>query len=116
LPDRSGPNDGNGRTAGGGATAADLPTALMRRVPVRPEAYQRWLTVWNELHHSDSEAMDLAVLADRHGFSVRQVEFIRRAGQAHLLDSPTPPTRRGTTTINLGRERERPPSTPQRPR
>jgi len=75
------PSPGNGRPA-------RVPVDLMRRIPIDEGAYQRWLAVWAELRHG---ATDLKDIAARHAFSRRQIEWIRRAGQAGLLDSPTPP-------------------------
>jgi hypothetical protein len=68
--------------------ANHLPVDLMRRIPVDPDAYKRWLNVWAELGRG---AADLKHVAHQHEFSVRTVEFVRRAGQAGLLDSPIPP-------------------------
>ncbi len=65
-----------------------LPVDLMRRIPVDPGAYQRWRAVWADLQH---DSADPASTADHHQLSVRQIQFIRRAGQAGLLDSPIPP-------------------------
>jgi hypothetical protein len=75
------------------SAAGEAPAALARRIPVRPEAYLRWLEVWNELRRNGGA--DLRALAARHDLSVRQVEFIRSAGKAHLLESPVPPARPG---------------------
>ena len=61
----------------------------MRRIPANAAAYQRWLDAWADLRAQDHP--DLTAVAQRHGFSKRQVEFIRRAGQIGLLDSPVPP-------------------------
>jgi hypothetical protein len=94
LVDADDPVSDNGGSAVRGPTAASLPAALMRRIPVRPDAYRRWLAVWDELR---GDAGDLAAVAGRHGFSIRQVEFIRRAGQAHLLDSDLPPALRAAS-------------------
>lgn len=68
--------------------AAALPADIMRRIPVEPAAYQRWLQVWADLRDG---ATDLAEIAQRHGFSERQIQWVRRAGQAGLLNSTTPP-------------------------
>jgi hypothetical protein len=68
--------------------AAALPADIMRRIPVDPAAYQRWLQVWADLRDGGT---DLAELAQRHGFSPRQIQWVRRAGQAGLLNSTTPP-------------------------
>ena len=82
----------------------ELPVELMRRIPVNTEAYQRWRDAWTELHTNgtshDGEApaeMDLNAVADRHGYTRRQIEHIRRAGQAGLLNSPIPPAVRLAT-------------------
>jgi hypothetical protein len=68
--------------------AAALPADIMRRIPVDPAAYQRWLQVWADLRDG---ATDLAEIAQRHRFSERQIQWVRRAGQAGLLNSTTPP-------------------------
>ena len=65
-----------------------LPADIMRRIPVDPAAYQRWLRVWADLR---DDTADLAEVAKRHGFSRRQIQWVRRAGQAGLLNSVTPP-------------------------
>jgi hypothetical protein len=85
------------------ANPAELPVDLMRRIPVQAEAYQRWLSAWGELR--DSPGGELKPVAERHRFSVRQLEFIRRAGEAGLLDSPIPPAVRLTTLTQAGRQR-----------
>jgi hypothetical protein len=71
--------------------ATVLPVDIMRRIPVDPTAYQRWLVAWADLRDGTT---DVATVANRHSFSKRQVQFIRRAGQAGLLDSITPPAMR----------------------
>jgi Protein of unknown function (DUF2637) len=68
--------------------ATALPTDIMRRIPVDLVAYQRWLRVWADLRDGTA---DLAQVAKRHGLSRRQIQFVRRAGQAGLLNSTTPP-------------------------
>jgi hypothetical protein len=65
------------------------PADLRRRIPANPSAYQRWRAVWHDLQHNHT---DPRVIADTHQISLRQLQFIRRAGQAGLLDSATPPT------------------------
>jgi hypothetical protein len=74
-----------------GNNAAHVPVDLMRRIPVDPERYRRWLDVWAHLR---SGTTNLNEVAQRHAFSRRQVEFVRRAGQAGLLNSPVPPALR----------------------
>jgi hypothetical protein len=69
-------------------SAVALPPDIMRRIPVDPAAYQRWLRVWADLQEGTA---DLAEVAKRHGFSRRQIQWVRRAGQAGLLNSTTPP-------------------------
>jgi hypothetical protein len=75
----------------GNRRSTHVPVDLMRRIPVDHVAYQRWLAVWAELRPADADLNDVAA---RHAFSKRQVEFVRRAGQAGLLDSPIPPALR----------------------
>jgi hypothetical protein len=74
------PTTGNGNVT--------LPVAIMRRIPVDLDAYQRWRLVWADLQQNRG---DLNGVAEHHHLSRRQVEFIRRAGQAGLLNSPLPP-------------------------
>jgi hypothetical protein len=88
----------------GGPAGADLPEALIRRVPARPAAYQRWVAVWEELRHEDG--IDLKALAERHCLSVRQIEHIRRAGKARLLESATPPALRANAASTGNGQRE----------
>jgi hypothetical protein len=68
-----------------------LPVDMMRRIPVDPAAYRRWLQVWADLRDAATDTVDLTEVAARHGFSLRQVQWVRRAGQAGLLNSPIPP-------------------------
>ncbi len=86
-----------------------VPVDLMRRIPIDADAYQRWLNVWAELRHGDADLKDVAA---RHHFSKRQVEFIRRAGQAGLLDSPIPPALRLAELATSGNGNLRDPATP----
>jgi len=79
-------------TGDGGAPADSSHEELLRRIPARPEAYRRWLAVWDEIRR-DWDA-DPQAIADRHHVSVRQVQFIRRAGKARLLESTSPPALR----------------------
>jgi Protein of unknown function (DUF2637) len=97
-------------TARAGPAPAVAPAALTRRIPARPEAYQRWITVWDELRRDGDT--DLPALAQRHDISVRQVEFIRRAGRAHLLDSTVPPALRDTATTTASNGHQPPPAKP----
>lgn len=64
-----------------------IPVDLMRRIPIDPTAYQHWQRVWAELRDG---ATDLDQLANAHGISRRQVEFIRRAGEKGLLRTVEP--------------------------
>jgi hypothetical protein len=102
LADRRTPETTTAQEAGGPpvvASASDLngrprdrpPVALMRRIPVDEEAYQRWLAAWSDLRH---DGTDPRAVADRHNVSLRQIQFIRRAGERGLLDSPIPPALR----------------------
>lgn len=69
-------------------TAADLPAM----VPTKPNAYQRWRTMWIEICQRPDDTNKL--LADDLDTSVRTVQRIRAVGAAGLLDSPKPPTAR----------------------
>jgi hypothetical protein len=66
-----------------------VPVDLMRRIPANADAYQRWRTAWADL--SEQDQPDLNAVAERHRFSKRQIEWVRRAGQLGLLNSPVPP-------------------------
>ena len=79
----------------------------MRRIPVDPAAYQRWLQVWADLRDV-TDTLDLADIAKRHGFSRRQIQWVRRAGQAGLLNSPTPPAVRMAELATNGNHHEPP--------
>jgi hypothetical protein len=68
----------------------EWPVDLLRRIPVKPDRYQRWQTAWADLQTNT----DPAEVAARHGYDLRTIQFIRRAGQAGLLTSPTPPAAR----------------------
>jgi hypothetical protein len=86
------PRDGDTAAAEGDTSAPqDWPVTLMRRIPVNPGPYRRWLTVWADLQAGES---DLRKLARRHHFDLRSVQAIRRAGQLGILDHPDPPARR----------------------
>jgi hypothetical protein len=65
-----------------------LPVELMRRIPVDADAYQRWLAVWDDLRR---DGADPRAVAEAHHISLRQTQFVRRAGEIGLLDSPVPP-------------------------
>ncbi|MEV7230901.1 DUF2637 domain-containing protein [Polymorphospora sp. NPDC051019] len=69
----------------------EWPVTLMRRIPVNPEPYQRWLTVWADLKAGHT---NLNELAQRHQLNLRSIQAIRRAGQLGILDHPDPPARR----------------------
>ena len=66
-----------------------VPVDLMRRIPVNADAYQRWRTAWDDLRRQTQP--DLTAVAQRHGFSKRQIQWVRRAGQLGFLNSPIPP-------------------------
>ncbi len=66
------------------------PVDLMKRIPVDADAYCRWLDVWADL----GAGTYVKTVAERHGYSRREVEFVRAAGQYGLLDSETPPALR----------------------
>jgi len=75
----------------------NLPVDLMRRIPVQEGPYQRWRTTWAALRTAPGDRATATRLATAHGFSLRQIEFIRRAGTAGLLDHPVPPAVRLAT-------------------
>jgi hypothetical protein len=62
------------------------PADVLRRVPQDQASYDRWRQMWAELNADSS--IEPAEFADRHGISVRQVQWIRRIGMSGLLDSP----------------------------
>ena len=69
------------------AFAGPMPPAdVLRRVPQDQASYDRWRQLWAELK-ADPD-IELAAFAQRHGISVRQVQWIRRTGLSGLLDSP----------------------------
>jgi hypothetical protein len=88
----------------GTGPGAALPVDIMRRIPVDPAAYQRWLQVWADLRDGTSDTSDLAA---RHGVSRRQIQWVRRAGQAGLLNSAIPPAVR---MAELATARQPPPA------
>jgi hypothetical protein len=72
------------------AMAAPMPpTDVLRRVPTKQPAYDRWRQLWAEL--AADPDIDPRQFADRHGISVRQVQWIRSVGATGLLNSPIPP-------------------------
>ncbi len=87
-----------------GEQAVTLPADIMRRIPVDTAAYQQWRQLWAEVRDGST---DLAEVAHRHGFSKRHLQWVRRAGQAGLLDSAIPPAVRLAelaTNGNLGHD------------
>ncbi|MGC4750469.1 hypothetical protein ACLQ28_33095 [Micromonospora sp. DT201] len=62
------------------------PADVLRRVPQDQASYDRWRHLWADLK-ADPD-MELAAFAQRHGISLRQVQWIRRTGASGLLDSP----------------------------
>jgi hypothetical protein len=82
-----------------------LRTDVMRRVPINQEAYDRWRQLWAELAaHPDIDAKEFA---NRHGISLRQVQWIRSSGAAGVLDSPIPPAVR---MVQMASANGRPPT------
>jgi hypothetical protein len=79
-----------GPVSPGTGPGGGLPVDIMRRIPVDPAAYRRWLQVWSDLRDA-TDSTGLTEIAQRHGFSLRQIQWVRRAGQAGLLNSATPP-------------------------
>jgi Protein of unknown function (DUF2637) len=92
--------------------AAGPPAHLLRRIPADPDAYRRWLSVWADLQR---DTADPRGIAGRHGVSLRQLQFVRRAGQAGLLDSPTPPARRAPPPASMAGGRHPDPARAPRP-
>ncbi|WP_410814863.1 hypothetical protein [Micromonospora sp. 067-2] len=83
-PDREAHPDVKRETA---AVAGPMPPAdVLRRVPQDQASYDRWRLLWAELKADPDIA--LAAFAQRHGISLRQVQWIRRTGASGLLDSP----------------------------
>lgn len=88
-----------------GTLAGKWPVDLMRRIPVQTAPYRRWQAAWLDLQDADrahvgadpntaATGLPLAqqvTIAQKHQVSIRQLQFIRRAGQLRLLDSPIPP-------------------------
>jgi len=77
------------------------PVDVMRRIPVHIDAYRRWQGAWADLQESPPQDQDgaenttglraMKSIARRHAMSIRQLQFVRRAGKLGLLDSPIPP-------------------------
>ncbi|HET8659179.1 MAG TPA: hypothetical protein VFM55_09295 [Micromonosporaceae bacterium] len=86
-------NPAGGELAPGAAapsSTAPMPrTDVLRRVPTSQDAYDRWRQLWAEL--ADNPDIDAREFANRHGISVRQVQWIRSVGATGLLNSPIPP-------------------------
>ncbi|GIH16119.1 hypothetical protein [Rugosimonospora africana] len=70
----------------------EVPKDLLRRVPVQQADYQRWRDIWQQMLKTPDDTN--SVLAAEHGIAVRQIQHIRAAGAAGLLDSPMPPVQR----------------------
>ncbi|MEH1166420.1 hypothetical protein V6V47_13630 [Micromonospora sp. CPCC 205539] len=69
------------------AVAGPMPPAdVLRRVPQDQASYDRWRQLWADLK-ADPDT-ELPEFAQRHGISLRQVQWIRRTGASGLLDSP----------------------------
>ena len=84
------PGDGLGASASAPqSTPRPLRTDVMRRVPTSQDAYDRWRQLWAEL--AADPDIDVKEFANRHGVSVRQVQWIRSSGSSGVLDSPIPP-------------------------
>jgi hypothetical protein len=65
-----------------------LPAALLREIPSRPDEYRRWHRIWTALR--DDTTKNNKQLADEHAVSLRTMQRIRKAGELGLLDSPAP--------------------------
>jgi hypothetical protein len=69
------------------ASSPELPAALLKEIPSRPDEYRRWQHIWTVIR---DDTASTATLADRHGVSRRTLQRIRKAGELGLLDSPIP--------------------------
>jgi hypothetical protein len=86
----SGPGDVLAATTTAAPGVARMPrTDVLRRVPTSQDAYDRWRALWAEL--AANPDIDSRQFANRHGISLRQVQWIRSVGATGLLDSPIPP-------------------------
>jgi hypothetical protein len=57
-----------------------------RRVPVTPDAHARWRAIWAATQHLPAATRETA---RAHGVSVRTLQFIRAAGEAGHLTTPS---------------------------
>ncbi|QGN47983.1 hypothetical protein GKC29_14765 [Micromonospora sp. WMMC415] len=86
-PDGDADPDVKRKPAAPRALAGPMPPAdVLRRVPQDQASYDRWRQLWAELK-ADPD-IEPAEFAQRHGISLRQVQWIRRTGNSGLLDSP----------------------------
>nr|WP_152332187.1 hypothetical protein [Micromonospora purpureochromogenes] len=86
-PDRDTEPDAEREPAALPAMSGPMPPAdVLRRVPQDQASYDRWRQLWAEL--KADPAIEPAEFAQRHGISLRQVQWIRRTGVSGLLDSP----------------------------
>jgi hypothetical protein len=75
-----------------GPDKAELPKDVLRRVPVQQADYDQWRHIWNTWQRQPDNTHH--TIAEHHHISTRQAQWIRAAGTAGLLDSPTPPITR----------------------
>jgi hypothetical protein len=75
-----------------GAEVVMPPADVLKRVPTKQAEYDRWRQLWAALVAEPD--VDNKMFAERHGISVRQVQWIRAVGVTRLLDSPIPPAGR----------------------
>jgi hypothetical protein len=75
-----------------GPDLAELPKDVLRRVPVQQADYDQWRRIWQAWQRQPDDTHH--TIADQHHISTRQAQWIRAAGTAGLLDSPTPPVNR----------------------
>ncbi len=87
TPDGDGEPDAEPEPATPPTLSGPMPPAdVLRRVPQDQASYDRWRRLWAELK-ADPD-LEPAEFAQRHGISLRQVQWIRRTGSSGLLDSP----------------------------
>jgi hypothetical protein len=63
-----------------------LPSDAARRVPITPDAHARWRAIWAATQHLPAATRETA---RAHGVSLRTLQFIRAAGEAGHLTTPT---------------------------
>ena len=70
------------------------PNDIARRLPTSDKALAKWRAIWDATKHLDTATPDSAAA---HGVSLRTLQFIRAAGEAGHLTTPTPPSPSGAS-------------------